>query len=147
MSRAGAAAETMAGSQMNCAQAVLSAFCGELGLEKTTSLRVALAFGAGMGRTGGTCGAVTGAYMVLGLRPYYKLNTPTERKEKVYSLVSEFNRRFMTLNKSLNCTDLLGCDLSKPEGLAAARSSKVFSTVCPKFVADAVTILEEMAST
>ena len=51
MSRAGAAAQIMAGSQMNCAQAVLSAFCGELGLEKTTALRVALAFGAGMGRT------------------------------------------------------------------------------------------------
>jgi C_GCAxxG_C_C family probable redox protein len=147
MSRAGAAAQIMAGSQMNCAQAVLSAFCGELGLEKTTALRVALAFGAGMGRTGNICGAVTGSYMVLGLRPYHELNTPTERKEKVYSLVNEFNHRFMTLNKSLNCTDLLGCDLSKPEGLAAARSQKIFASACPKFVADAVNILEEMVST
>jgi hypothetical protein len=40
MSRAGEAAEIMAGSQMNCAQAVLSAFYGELGLDKTTALRV-----------------------------------------------------------------------------------------------------------
>ena len=87
MSRAGETAEIMAGSQMNCAQAVLSAFCGELGLDKTTALKVTLAFGAGMGRTGGTCGSVTGAYMVLGLRPYRELNTPTERKEKVYLLV------------------------------------------------------------
>ena len=31
------------------------------------ALRVSAAFGGGMGRTGGTCGAVTGALMVLGL--------------------------------------------------------------------------------
>ena len=108
---------------------------------------MALAFGAGMGRTGNVCGAVTGAYMVLRLRPYHELNTLTERKEKVYSLVSEFNRRFMTLNKSLNCTDLLGCDLSTPDELTTARSKKLFAKNCPKFVADAVNILEEMAST
>ena len=52
----------------------------------------------------------------------------------------------MTLNKSLNCTDLLGCDPSTPEGLAAARSKKLFAMTCPKFVSDAVNILEEMAS-
>jgi C_GCAxxG_C_C family probable redox protein len=145
MSKATEAAELMAGSRMNCAQAVLSAFAEELGLDKTTALKIALPFGAGMGRTGGVCGAVTGAYMVLGLRPYPELKTPSERKERVYALVKEFNQKFTTLHNSLNCTDLLGCDLSTAEGLAAARSQELFATTCPKFVADAVTILEEMA--
>ena len=146
MSRTDDATSLMANSQMNCAQAVLSAFCGEMGLDKATALKVALAFGAGMGRTGGVCGAVTEAYMVLGLRQYPELKNPTERKEKVYALVREFNTRFTALNKSLNCTDLLGRDLSKPDGLAAARAEKLFATACPKFVADAVNILEEIAS-
>ena len=146
MSRAGEAAEIMAGSQMNCAQAVLSIFCEELGLDKADALKIALAFGAGMGRTGSVCGAVTGAYMMLGLKPYPELSSPLERKEKVYSLVKEFNDRFTALNKSINCSDLIGRDLSKPDGLAAARSKKLFATICPKLVADAVTILEEMAS-
>ncbi|RJO62227.1 MAG: C_GCAxxG_C_C family protein [Dehalococcoidia bacterium] len=144
MSRATEAAALLTDSELNCAQKVLSVFCEELGLDKADDLKVALAFGAGMGRTGGRCGAVTGACMVLGLKPYPELKTPTERKEKVYALVKEFNNRFMALNKSLNCTDLLGYDMSKAEGLAAARSNKAISRVCPKLVADAVTILEEM---
>ena len=146
MSRTDDAASLMANSQMNCAQAVLSAFCGEMSLDKATALKVALAFGAGMGRTGGMCGAVTGAYMVLGLRPYPALDSPIARKEKVYALVKEFNNRFTALNKSINCSDLLGRDLSKPDGLATARAEKLFATACPKFVADAVNILEEIAS-
>jgi len=145
MSRATDAAEKMARSQMNCAQSVLSVFCEELGLDKPTALKIALAFGAGMGRTGGICGAVTGAYMVLGMRPYSELSSPAEKKEKVYSQVKEFNRRFTALNKSIDCSDLLGCDLSKPDGLATARANKVFSTVCAKLVADAVNILEELS--
>jgi len=144
VSRTDDATSLMAGSQMNCAQAVLSAFCGEMGLEKATALKVALAFGAGMGRTGGMCGAVTGAYIVLGLRPYPELKTPVEKKEKVYSLVKEFNQRFIALNNSTNCSTLLGYDMSTSDGLAAARSKKLFATACPKFVADAVNILEEM---
>ena len=143
MSRATQAAALLNSSSLNCAQCTLSVFCEELGMDKNDTLKVALAFGAGMGRTDGRCGAVTGAYMVLGLRPYPGL-TPAEHKEKVYSLVQEFNKKFKALNKSLNCSDLLGCDISTPEGLAAARSSKAFSNQCPKAIADAVAILEEM---
>lgn len=145
MSRATEAAALLNSSPLNCAQAVLSVFCEELGLDKDNALKVALAFGGGMGRTCGRCGAVAGACMVLGLRPYPELKTPTERREKVYALVKEFNNRFTALNKSLNCTDLLGYDLSNAEGLSAARSDRAISRVCPKLVSDAVNILEEMA--
>jgi len=146
MSRADEAATLVADSKMNCAQAVLSVFCEELGLDKATALRIALGFGAGMGRSGGVCGAVTGAYMVLGLRPYPELKTPVEKKEKVYALVREFNRRFVELHRSIMCTDLIGYDLSTPDGLAGARSQKIFSTKCQKFVSDAVSILEEIGT-
>ena len=52
----------------SCSQSVLAAFAPELGLDADAALRVSAAFGGGMGRTGGTCGAVTGALMVLGLQ-------------------------------------------------------------------------------
>jgi C_GCAxxG_C_C family probable redox protein len=145
MTRASKAASLISNSEMNCAQSVLSVFCDELGLDKSAALQVALAFGAGMGRTGGMCGAVTGAYMVLGLRSYPELDSAVAKKEKVYGLASEFNKRFKAINKSLNCTELLGCNLGTPEGRNAARSSKVSSSLCPKLVADAVALLEEMA--
>ena len=141
MSRASETAEKIASSQMNCAQAVLTAFCEELGMEKQAALKIALPFGAGMGRTDGVCGAVTGAYMVLGLRPYVGL-APVEKKEKVYALVGEFNRRFKAIHNSIICTSLLGSNLGTPEGMASAKERKLIDNVCPALVADAVSILE-----
>ena len=145
MSRAADAAELLTSGQTNCSQAVLSVFCEDMGLDKADAQKIALAFGGGMGRTGGICGAVTGAYMVLGLRDYPDAESPAARKEKVYALVGQFNQRFKALFKSLNCTELLGCDLSTPEGRATARERKAFSSDCPGFVAGAVTILETLA--
>jgi hypothetical protein len=37
---------------------------------------------------------------------------------------------------------LLGYNLSMPEDYEKARSKDLFTTVCPKFVADSVSILE-----
>jgi len=55
--------------RVNCAQTVVSVFAGQMGLDLDTAVRVAMAFGGGMGRGGNTCGAVTGAYMVLHYKP------------------------------------------------------------------------------
>ncbi len=52
----------------NCSQSVLTAFAGDFDLDEVTALKVAGGFGAGMGRLMETCGAVSGAYMVLGLK-------------------------------------------------------------------------------
>ncbi len=145
MNRAEQAANLLATSQMNCAQAVLTAFADELGLDKDSALRVSQAFGAGMGRTGGMCGAVTGAYMAIRLRPYEDLLSPLEKKERVYALVAQFNERFKALHNSLSCSELLGHDLSTPEGRAAAKETRAGSKICPALVADAVTILETLS--
>ena len=53
---------------INCSQAVLSSFAEDFGVDKNMALKMAAGFGGGMGRTGHRCGAVTGAYMVLGLK-------------------------------------------------------------------------------
>ncbi len=52
----------------NCAQSVLFAFGPDLGLDGETSLKLATGFGAGMGRRGEVCGAVTGGILALGLK-------------------------------------------------------------------------------
>ena len=51
----------------NCAQAIFTAYCDELGLDEETALKIACGFGAGMGRLQETCGAVSGAYLAIGL--------------------------------------------------------------------------------
>ena len=134
----------MSSRRMNCAQAVFTSFCDDFGIEENLALRVSQGFGGGMGHTGGTCGAVTGAYMALGLAQKFTADNPRENIEKVYALVSEFNRKFKALHGSLNCTELTGYDLSIPEKMAEAREKGVFATKCPIFVRDAVKIAETL---
>ncbi len=144
MDRADKACELMASGTTNCAQAVIASFCEELGLEKNLALRIAQGFGGGMHHSGGTCGAVTGAYMVLGLSQKISNDKPREKLNANYALTAEFNRRFQQLHGSLNCTELIGYDLSVPEQGAEARQKKVFATVCAGFVRDTVKILEDL---
>jgi C_GCAxxG_C_C family probable redox protein len=94
-----------------------------------------------MGRTGKTCGAVTGAYMVIGLS---EPKVAREGIEAVYLKIQEFNKRFVGLHASTCCTELLNSDLSSPEGLARARAEGLFIKSCPNFVRDAVEIFEEI---
>ncbi len=127
----------------NCSQAVLSAYAGEFGLDDDTALKIASGFGGGMGRMADTCGAVTGAFMVLGLK-YGQASSDREAKEGIYARIREFADRFQARNGSLVCRDLLGCDISTPEGLQHAKDEKLLTTICPKFVRDASEILGEM---
>lgn len=51
----------------NCCQAVLCAFADECDLPEETLRAMGSPFGSGMGNMAGTCGALVGAEMVLGL--------------------------------------------------------------------------------
>ena len=144
MNKADSAYANMLASKLNCAQSVLNAFCTELGLESSLALKLALGFGGGMGHTGQTCGAVTAAYMVLGLKQGFNPDNPKQNRDQVYALVQEFNKRFIKVNGSTNCTQLLGYDLSTPEGAAAVKEKGLSLKLCPKFVKDAVEIVEGM---
>jgi C_GCAxxG_C_C family probable redox protein len=114
MARTDDAYALMAASRMNCAQTVLSLFCTDYRLDRLTALRLAQGFGAGMGRAGRTCGAVTGSYMVLGLSQTGFAEHPRESLDKTYALIVEFNRQFEALHGSVACKDLIGYDLSSP---------------------------------
>jgi C_GCAxxG_C_C family probable redox protein len=147
MDRASDAFTLMAERRTNCAQAVLSVYCETFGLERSLALRLAQGFGGGMGHTGKMCGAVSAAYMVLGLAHKMSPENPRECLDRTYALMREFDRKFKELHGSVMCTDLIGFDLSKPESLAGARDKKIFSTVCPDFVRDSVRILETLLQT
>ncbi len=123
---------------------MLSTYGVRSGLDRETALKVAGAFGAGMGRRGETCGAVTGAFMVIGLKHGKTKADDDEAREKTYALVEEFTERFRERNKSLLCRELLGHDLGTPEGREAVAEQNLFMTICPDFVRDAGEILEEL---
>jgi C_GCAxxG_C_C family probable redox protein len=100
---------------LNCSQAVLSSYCEQLGLDCQTGIKIATGFGGGM-RMGETCGAVTGAFMVLSLKYGNTAIEDTQAKEKTYEKIIEFTKRFRSRVGSATCRELLGCDISTPEG-------------------------------
>jgi C_GCAxxG_C_C family probable redox protein len=134
----------MADRRMNCAQSVLSTYCDKFGLDGNLALALAQGFGRGMGRGKNNCGAVSGAYMVINLACGISPANPRQSVDKAYDQVTEFTRRFRELYPSLVCEELIGYDVGTPEGLAVARSTNIFTTVCPGLVRDASRILEEM---
>ncbi len=127
----------------NCSQAVLVSFSEQFGLDSDKACKVATGFGGGM-RMGGTCGAVTGAFMVLGLKYGNTTAEDKEGKANTYKKIEEYTKRFKVRNGSITCRELLGCDVSTPEGMKEAKDKNLFSSICPNIVQDAVEILEEM---
>ena len=130
----------------NCAQSVFAAFSEELGIDAETAVRIAGPFGGGMGCTAETCGAVTGALMVLGLRHTQPV-AGKEAKQAIYAIASDFMARFKERSGALLCRDLLGYDISTAGGMAQARESGVMQSVCPRVVRDAAEILDAMGET
>lgn len=51
----------------NCAQSVLLAFKDDFNFDENLASKISVGFGGGMGRLQEKCGAVTGAFMVIGL--------------------------------------------------------------------------------
>jgi len=128
----------------SCSAAVLSSFAEELGLDKETAYKIACGFGSGLSRTDNICGAASGAIMVIGLK--YGKVTPKDNaaRDKTQMLVQQFLLEFAKKEGSVNCTDLLGYNLSNPEEYAQARDRKLFVTKCPALVRDATEILEKL---
>ncbi|MBR4605529.1 MAG: C_GCAxxG_C_C family protein [Lachnospiraceae bacterium] len=52
--------------------------------------------------------------------------------------------RFAQANGTCICNELLGCDITTPEGVRCARENGLFKEFCPKMVASAVDILESI---
>jgi len=131
------------GEGFNCAQAVLGTYGPEFGLSKEEGFRVATGFGGGS-HIGGICGAVTGAFMVLGLKYGNSVAAESEKKWETYEKVGEFVKAFKARKGAIGCAELLGCDISRPEGMKEAHERGLFREVCPGLVRDAAEILEEM---
>ena len=131
-------------SGFNCSQSVLTAFCDEFGLHDELAFRIACGFGGGMGRMAKTCGAVTGAFMVIGLKYGQTQNNDKTTKEKTYTLIKELADLFTKKHGSIECRELLNCDVNTSEGLNIANEKGLFKTICPKYVESAVKILEKI---
>lgn len=67
-----------------------------------------------------------------------------EGKEEAYRLARELAAEFKARRGSILCRELLGCDISTPEGRSQAREKGLFANLCPQLVRDAAEIVEQM---
>ena len=110
----------------NCAQAVISTYADLAGIDEETAMALGSAFGSGMGNMEGTCGAITGAAMVLGLVKRDKLKA----RKPMINIMNRFKER----NGTTQCKLLKGVGTGK-----VLRS-------CEDCVGDACEFLEEEIS-
>ena len=118
-------------SRYNCAQAVACTFAEMVDMDERDVFRAAEAFGFGMGSMK-TCGALSGAALIIGLMTSDgNLEDPATKKD-CYAKMKQVMTAFEEKNGSTVCAELKGVETGK-----VLRS-------CDGCIQDAVEILEKM---
>ncbi len=130
-------------SGLNCSQAIVAVFSEEHGFPAETAIKIAYPFGRGMGGCGHTCGTLTGAMMVIGM----KYGTADRYEPDKMKLAREKTRRLFELFEAEHgttlCNDLTGFDQRKLNGPELMAMLPHFHSTCRKFLETVVTFLEE----
>jgi C_GCAxxG_C_C family probable redox protein len=128
----------------SCSQAVLSAFSDVFDLELSIALKISQPFGGGIAHRGDICGAVSGAFMALGLK-YGRIEADDiPSRDRTYAAVTAFIEKFESVYGSIVCKELLGHDLNTEEGQKKAEDEGLFENRCPKFVRFAAELVEDL---
>lgn len=129
----------------NCSQSVLSPFCDDLQLDQDNALKLACGFGAGIGRRGDMCGAVSGGIMVLGARYGRDRTSDVSSTPTTYSKVNDFLDLFTEKHGTIECSSLIdNCNLSTPEGQKMFKERDFKNRICLPCVRNAVEIIETL---
>lgn len=128
---------------MNCSQAVLETYAPSLGMSVKTARRIAAPFAGGMG-LGSECGAVTGAFLVIGMKYGKTRDNDPQADKETFSRVAGFVKEFKAKHGHIGCSALLGTDMGTPAGIKEAEQKGLFTKVCPQLVRSAVEILDKV---
>ena len=123
----------------NCCQSIFSTYSNLLGLERETALKLASGMGGGVGHSGGVCGFVSAACLLLGLK--YGTDSP-ESKLTVFPICLEFCDEFVAKFGSINCKDLIKRDIRTMGATLKAKEDGVFKEVCEECGRFAAELLE-----
>lgn len=127
----------------DCGQVVVSHFASEFGISQEMAKKISASFGAGTFKAE-TCGAVLGAYVVIGLKYGHCLEGDDEKKNTTIAKIKEFDKKFKALHKSEICREMLGYDLFKEEDNKIIMERGLLFNYCPNAVRNAIEILENL---
>ena len=115
-----------------CSQSVLLTFASQFDLDEKTAKLIASTFGGGMGCLRQKCGAVTGGFMVLGLK--YGNENPKDMDTKLaaYKKVRDLNHLVEEIHGTSNCCEILKRFASETD-IAERKHHKI---ICRRVVGD-----------
>lgn len=128
---------------IDCSQVVTGAFAEKMGMTEEQARKVSSCFGGGM-MCGETCGAVTGALMVIGMVYGHSREGDQSQKEIMAAKTGEFKKLFGEKYSSCICRELLGHDISKPGEMEKVLEKGLMFDFCPRVVEDTIDILEKI---
>ncbi len=129
----------------SCSQSVVASLCEEYGIDRVTALRFAAAFGSGIGHSTETCGAITGAMMLIGLKMGKCMPDDPDHGERCYEVAQEFMKRFQEQNNGcFKCRDLLGADSNTPEGVKYIEENDLYEKKCNGFIRCGAELIAEL---
>ena len=129
----------------NCSQSVIGAFCEDLRLDFKTAMLISSSFGGGMGGLRETCGALSGAFMVIGLKYGYTTPDNPNEKAELYKKVRIVAEAFKEKYNTMLCRELLEAKNLIVKTEPSIRTEKYYKErPCAVFVESAVEILEEV---
>lgn len=97
----------------NCCQAVACTYCDILGVPEDQMFRLAEGFGAGMGSMDATCGAVSGAVLLAGMKSSGGMQQRISKKD-TYQFSARLLQQFREKNGTFICKELKGVGTGKP---------------------------------
>ncbi len=126
-----------------CSESILMAYAPDFDLAPETAARLAAGFAGGLTQ-GKTCGAVTAATMVIGLKYGPGLTRDPYKKDLCFAMTQEFFHRFRQRRQTTNCGKILtlqGIDPTDPRQMKQLRERKM---ICDEIVKEAATILDAL---
>lgn len=128
----------------NCAQSVYMAYADVFGMDKDLAARIIAPLGGGMGRLREVCGAVSGMFLVAGLKHPADNPTDHEAKTRNYAAVQRLAEKFKQENGSIVCRDLLGLNVKKEDPTPEPRTEAYYKKrPCAEYVRIAATLAGE----
>ena len=128
----------------NCAQSVLLAYHDVLGLTREQAAMVSVGFGGGIGRLRDNCGAFSAAVMLAGVMEGED-GAKKVHRPRTYARVQELHRRFVEVNGSICCAELLGRAKAPEAPVPEERTAAYYrSRPCAKIIRRACAIIDEM---
>lgn len=125
-----------------CSQSVLLTFAEHYNLDENTAILLSSTFGGGMGRLREKCGALTGAFMVIGLAYGNKVPSDMETKLNAYKKVKQLNNIIENIYGTTQCGELLKKHATKSQ----IEERKHHRIICRNVIRDTIEALYDMVT-